>query len=147
MAGDARLSMVYILDEGSEFDAPIDKVWKLAQSEAFHKHSFQKNPSAKMEGDSALLSFDMATPAGKTTHHTLKITPVPPVGEILEYVEGDFAGTKAFNYYIPKGKKTGVTVVGEWVSKSVPADQLKKLVMENLETAFKEDQQNLKKVT
>jgi len=147
MAADARPFMVYILDEGSEFDAPIDKVWKLAQSEAFHKHSFQKNPSAKMEGDSALLSFDMATPAGKTTHHTLKITPVPPVGEILEYVEGDFAGTKAFNYYIPKGKKTGVTVVGEWVSKSVPADQLKKLVMENLETAFKEDQQNLKKVT
>ncbi|TLX97912.1 MAG: hypothetical protein E6K90_10000 [Thaumarchaeota archaeon] len=136
--------MVYIVDEGSEFDAPIDKVWKLAQSEAYHKHSFQKNQSVKMEGEAALLSFDTPTPDGRTIHQTIKITQVPPVGEILEYVEGDFAGTKAFNYYTPKGKKTGVTVVGEWVSKSIPADQLKKMVMKNLETAFNEDQQNLK---
>ena len=121
--------MVYIQDEGSEFDAPIDKVWKLAQSEAYHKHSFQKNQSVKMEGEAALLSFDTPTPDGRTIHQTIKITQVPPVGEILEYVEGDFAGTKAFNYYTPKGKKTGVTVVGEWVSKSIPADQLKKMVM------------------
>ncbi len=33
------------------------------------------------------------------------------------------------------------------VSKSVPASVLKKMVMENLETAFKEVQQNLEKVT
>ncbi len=140
------ISMVHIEDEGSEFDAPVDKVWKLAQSEQFHNHSFQKNPSTTMEGEHPVLSYETTTPEGSTIRQRIKLTLVPPLGTILEYLDGDMAGSKAFNYYTPKGKKTGVTVVGEWVSKSIPTDQLKKMVMKNLETAFNEDQVNIKKV-
>ena len=138
--------MVYIEDEGSEFDAPIEKVWKLAQSEQYHNHSFQQNPSVTMQGEHPVLSFDVKTPEGRTVRNSIKLTPVPPLGTFLEYVEGEMAGSKAFNYYTPKGNKTGVTVVGEFVSKSIPTEQLRKMVMKNLETSFNEDQANLKKL-
>ncbi len=138
--------MVYIKDEGSEFDAPVEKIWKLAQSEQFHNHSFQKNPSVTMEGEHPVLSFDVEAPDGRTVRNSIKLTLVPPLGTLLEYVEGEMAGSKAFNYYTPKGNKTGVTVVGEWVSKSIPTEQLRKMVMKNLETSFNEDQANLKKM-
>ena len=138
--------MVFIVDEGSEFKGPLEKVWQLAQSELQHKHSFQKNPKVSMEGEHPVLRFEAQTPSGEWVKNAIRMTVLPPVGFLLEYIDGDFVGSKAMEYYTPKGSKTGVTVVGEWVSKSVPADQLKKMVLKNLEVAFNEDQENLKKV-
>jgi hypothetical protein len=33
--------MAFMIDEGSEFNAPISKIWALAQSEAVQKHELQ----------------------------------------------------------------------------------------------------------
>lgn len=139
-------ALVFITDEGSEFKGPIDKVWALANSEANHKHSFQKNVQVKMEGQNPILSYDAQTPSGGWVRQSIKITYLPPLGYTLEYLDGDMAGSKAMSYYVPKGSKTGINVIGEWTSKSVPPDQLKKMVLKNLETAFNEDQENLKKM-
>ncbi len=138
--------MVFVIDDGSEFNAPLDKVWALAKSEAYHQHSFQKNVKVTMEGQNPILSFETPTPDGRTVRQSIRITNHPPLGFNLEYLDGDFAGTKAMQYYTPKGNKTGVTVVGEWVSKTVQPDMLKSMVLKNLETAFNEDQENLKKL-
>ena len=99
-----------------------------------------------MEGEHPIMSFDAQTPNGGWVKQTLKMTMFPPVGFTLEYMDGDFVGSKLMQYYIPKGNKTGVTVVGEIVSKSLSPDMAKKMVLKNLETAFNEDQQNLKKL-
>ena len=32
-----------------------------------------------------------------------------------EHLEGPTAGSRAFVYYMPKGNKTGITLVGEFV--------------------------------
>ena len=138
--------MVFFIDEGSEFKGSLDRVWKLAQSEMEHKHSFQKNVKTTMEGENPVMSFDAQTPNGGWVKQTLKMTLVPPIGFSLEYVDGDFAGSKSFQYYIPKGNKTGVTVVGDVISKSLPPEMAKKMVLKQLETAFNEDQENLKRV-
>jgi hypothetical protein len=99
-----------------------------------------------MDGQNPVLHFEAQTPSGGWVKQTLKLTMMPPLGLLLEYLDGDFAGSKAITYYTPKGNKTGVTVVGEWVSKSVPADQLKAMVLKNLEAAYNEDQENLEKI-
>jgi hypothetical protein len=139
--------MVFILDEGSAFDAPLSKVWELAQTEGKHSHPSQLNTKMSMQGEHPILDFDSKTPDGKLMHHTIRITNIPPVGFILEYTGGAMKGTKLVQYYIPKGSVTGVTVVGDAVSSMpVPEQQLRGMVLQGLATAFNEDVENLKKL-
>ncbi len=48
--------------------------------------------------------------------------------------------------YYPKGNKTRVTVIGDCQSTAMSGEELRKAVQSGLDRAFKEDQQNLKKV-
>jgi hypothetical protein len=135
--------MVFIVDDGSEFRVPVDKLWKYAQSQTEHAHPSMKNVKVAQEGQGTILTFDVVAPDGSTERRKTRIAPMPPVGTWFEELEGRFAGSKYFNYYTPKGEKTGVTVVGEWVSSTIPADRLKKAVLEHLAMIFKEDEANL----
>src|ERR1700682_5631352 len=56
-------TMVFFQDEGSEFDAPLDKMWKLNQSE-HHSHPSLKNPSTSTEGEHPILSYETQMPDG-----------------------------------------------------------------------------------
>jgi hypothetical protein len=57
------------------------------------------------------------------------------------------SGSKFFNYYIPNGNKTGVTVVGDFKSPMIyDENQLKQAVMSFLEQAFNEDSAYLKTI-
>jgi ABC-type phosphate transport system auxiliary subunit len=78
--------------------------------------------------------------------HKTRTTAYPPVGIAFETIEGPMTGSKSFQFYTPKGNETAVTVVGEWVSKSVPDGDLKNAVLAFLETVFDEDQKNLTKM-
>ncbi len=71
----------------------------------------------------------------------------PPFGIVQEYLEGPMAGTKTFQYYIPKGSKTGVTVVGNFTASGMDDDMTKHIAMSVLELAFNEDNENLQKLT
>jgi hypothetical protein len=144
MLGAPSLFMVFIIDEGSEFNAPITRIWELTQDDAAHKHASQISPKVTMEGENVLLDFGTKMPDGSVMRQKVKIAPLPPVGIVLEYVEGPLTGTKLMQYYVPKGNKTGITVVGHATSKMMPDDQLKGAVMRALEVLFNEDVENLK---
>ena len=103
------------------FDAPIEKIWRFMNTPGdHHKHPSMVNRSFEMEGNSRILSFDAQLPGGAKTRVKIKSTPLVPVGRVLEYMEGPLAGSKVFSYYVPMGDKTGVTIVGEYVSKTIP---------------------------
>ncbi len=138
--------MVFIIDEGSSFKAPMSKVWQLVQSPQEHLHPSQINPQFSMDGEHPTVSFDVKMQDGKQAHNKIRMTLFPPVGFSLEYLEGPFAGSRSVNYYTPKGNETGVTVVGEFTSPMLSGEQLKQGVMMSLETAFKEDSENLKRM-
>lgn len=138
--------MVFILDEGSEFKAPLNKVWALAQTEGVHKHASQIDPQRSMDGEHVVLSFGTKMPDGNVVRQKARITPVPPLGTTIEYVEGPMTGSKLMQYYIPKGNKTGITVVADMKAPNVSDNQLKEMVLKQLEIAFKEDEENLKKL-
>jgi hypothetical protein len=138
--------MVFILDEGSEFDAPLDKVWKLNMSEGEHSHPSLRNPSSEMEGENPILRYETQLPDGSWAKNKVKLTLLPPLGIAFETLEGPMKGSRSFQYYTPKGSKTSVTIVGDWTSPGVPDAVLKGGVMKFLETVFQEDQTNLSKL-
>jgi hypothetical protein len=138
--------MVFILDEGSVFKAPIDKVWKLNQSEGEHAHPSLRNMRAEQEGNNPLVSYETGMPDGTWVKHKVRLTTMPPLGMMFDTIEGPMAGSKSVQYYIPKGNETGVTVVGHWTAKGMTDDQVRKAVMGFLDTVFKEDQANLAKM-
>jgi hypothetical protein len=138
--------MVFIVDDGSKFKAPLDKVWKLNASEGAHSHPSLKNQKADQQGEHIILTYETAMPDGKLVKHKTRTTAYPPLGIMFETLEGPLAGSKSFQYYTAKGKETGVTVVGEFTSKMIPEADLKQAVMGFLETVFKEDEANLSKM-
>ena len=138
--------MVFIVDEGSVFNGSIDKVWKLNQSEGKHSHPSLRNQSAEMDGDHVILTYETKMPDGSWVKQKAKTTAYPPLGIVFETIEGPMAGSKSFQFYTPKGDKTGVTVVGEYVSKGAPDSAIKAGVMGFLQTVFDEDQKNISKM-
>src|SRR5579862_6832860 len=137
--------MVFVLDEGSVFDAPVDKIWRFMSTPGdHHKHASMTNRKFETDGNSTVLSFEAVGPGGQKTLVKIKSTPLVPVGRMLEYIEGPLAGSKVMSYYVPMGQKTGITIVGEYVSKTIPEAQLKSVVMAQLEQSFNEDNENLK---
>ncbi len=135
--------MVFIFDDGSKFKAPMSKVWELNQSEGKHNHPSLRNQKAEQDGEHFILTYETAMPNGTWVKNKSRTTAFPPLGIMFETLEGPMAGSKSFQYYTPKGKETGVTVVGEFTSKVIPEADLKKAVMSFLETVFNEDQKNL----
>lgn len=141
--------MVYLVDVGSEFDAPMDVVWRYAQAPEDHgaSHKGRRNVDRKQVNETtAVMSWEQDID-GHWVKMVNRLTFLPPVGFFIEPLEGPMAGSKFFTYYVPKGNKTQVNVVGEWTSKTIPAAQLEKAVMGNLEKVFSEDVAGIKAFT
>ncbi len=140
--------MVHIVDEGSVYDAPVDRVWKLGQahqtdSGKIHPGFLNYN-SEPIAENTDLRSWETEM-QGRRVKNRAKFTLFPPVGEAIEILEGPLAGSKCFNYYTPKGpNQTAVTVVGDFKSPMLPEAQVKQAVLQFLEQAFNEDTAYLK---
>jgi hypothetical protein len=137
--------MVFIIDEGSEFKASLDKIWRYNRAETGHTHPGMQNLQVSQEGASMLLAYEVVSPNGSTEKRRTRITPLSPVGSWIEELEGRFAGSKYINYYVPKGDKTEVRTVGEWTSPSITQDKLKQAALDHLEAIYREDVENLEK--
>lgn len=138
--------MVFIADSGSAFDASLETVWKYLQSDTDHgsSHKGRRNMARKALSENSIqLDWEQEID-GKWIRMSNRLTFHPPVGFFVEPIEGPFAGSKFFNYYLPKGNKTEVAVVGDWNSKTIPAAQLEKAVWANLEKVYSEDVAGLK---
>ena len=139
--------MVFIIDEGSVFNVPIEKVWKLNASEGAHNHASLKNLRGGQEGEHPTLSYETALPDGSWVKHKVRLTLFPPTGVVFETIECPLSGSKSIQDDTPKGDKTGVTVVGNWTSTmGIPDAMLRQSVMDFLDVVFKEDQSNLAKM-
>jgi hypothetical protein len=136
--------MVYILDEGSVFDAPIDKIWKYLPSDN-HRHESLKLISREMVNNNAVVITAERNIMGKMVKTKIKNTLYPPFGFVQEHLEGPTAGSKAFVYYVPKGNKTGITIVGDFVLSGMDEKTTREAVMAQLQVVFDEDNANLKK--
>ena len=120
-------------------------IWRFMSTPGdHHKHPSMGNRKIEQQGNSMVLSFDVEGPGGAKSTVKIKSTPLAPVGRMMDYTEGPLAGSKVMSYYVPMGSKTGVTIVGEYVSSVIPESQIKSVVMSQLEQSFKEDSENLR---
>jgi hypothetical protein len=135
--------MVFIFDEGSVFDAPIDKVWKYLPSD-HHQHSSAKTISREFTGNAVVITAER-TIMGKLVRTKIRNTLYPPLGFVQEHLEGPTAGSKAFVYYVPRGNNTAITVVGDYRVEGADEQRTKEAVLAQLQVSFDEDNANLKK--
>jgi hypothetical protein len=82
---------------------------------------------------------------GKLVRTKITNTLYPPFGFVQEHLEGPTAGSRAFVYYVPKGNKTAITVVGDFRLEGADEQRTKDAVLAQLQVSFDEDNANLKK--
>lgn len=137
--------MVYVIDEGSVFDAPLDKIWKYLSSDQ-HRHPSVKMLSREVTGNSVVLTSERNI-GGKLAKAKVRNTLYPPFGMVQEHLEGPMTGSKAFSYYIPKGDRTGITIVGDFVIEGLDEKATKEALLAQFQVTFDEDNANLKKMS
>ncbi|MFY9716911.1 MAG: hypothetical protein WAK40_03120 [Thermoplasmata archaeon] len=132
--------MVFVRDEGSVIDAPLDVVWEFvgsgdAHSEA-HRHRAWRRERG--EGNSGTYSWEQEF-AGGVARFTMHWVSYHPLGVAYDVLEGPFTGSRFFLYYTPLGARTGVSVVGEFLSPSIPAVRLESEVLRFFAVEFNQD--------
>jgi len=138
--------MVHIKDEGSQFDAPIDMVWKFIQSPEDHgrSHASTRNQQVKPLNEHSMVISMEQNMNGQWVKVANRITVAPPLGMVIEVLEGPMAGSKMINVYTAKGNKTGIDVYGDFMSNQIPAHMLEPAVRDNLQAVFDEDSRAIK---
>jgi hypothetical protein len=131
--------LVHILDQGSQFDAPLDVIWAYLESGHRDVHKSYRNLEAiNISENTDLITVEEKIGRGWEKIN-YRVTELQPLGISTETLTGPMAGTKQFVYYTPHGDKTYVTVVGEFVSKGMTEDQLRILVKNRLQVIYEED--------
>ena len=148
--------MVFIEDRESIFDAPIDKVWRLAKahsSEGSKIHPSFKNIETRMLNDNTFINSWYENIHEQAIKIKMKGTLFYPLGIAFEMIEGPFAGSTYFIYYVPTSdNKTKVVVAGEFRSASIDPtvgddERLRSIVLSTLEKVFDEDCAYLKNMS
>jgi len=132
--------MVFVRDEGSVYNVPLDEVWKFLSSPRQHSDAHQHRNASRKElpGNAGEYSWEQDF-EGKSERFTMRWTAYPPFGIVYEVLEGPFIGSKFFVYYRPRGTKTRVTIVGEFSSPSIPEARLESSVLGFFAKEFDQD--------
>lgn len=147
--------MVFVEDREGVFDAPIDKVWKLAKAhftDGSKIHPRAKNLVTSMLNEHSFTNSWDEEINGQSTNIKAKGTVFYPLGIAFEVIEGPFAGSTYFTYYTPRAdNKTNVVVAGEFISKSIDPtvgddEKLRSIVLSTFDKVFEEDAAYLKNI-
>jgi len=132
--------MVFVRDEGSVFNAPIEEVWRFLSTESAHSeaHRHRKVERKPRQGNSGEYTWEQDF-EGKPAKFAMRWTSFPLFGIAYEVLEGPFVGSKFFSYYRPRGTMTRVTMVGDFVSPTIPAARLEAAVLGFFALEFEQD--------
>ena len=103
-----------------------------------HKHASMTNRKIERDGNSAMLSFEVEGPGRSEDacqNQEFLVCSRWSDARVPRGAARRFKGH--IGHYVPKGQKTGVTLVGEYVSKVIPEGQLRTVVMNQLEQSFR----------
>jgi hypothetical protein len=133
--------MVHVRDEGSQFEASIQTVWRYMNSGEPHAaaHRSIRNREAKPTGGTTMLASMERNWRGNWVKVVNRLTLLPPLGTVQEFVEGPLAGSKMFTVYTPSGNVTRVDVFGEFNSPVLPEAEIEGAVREWLAESYNED--------
>lgn len=132
--------------EGSQFDAPLETIWKYLGDPAAHggAHRNSRNRAMQPLTDTSFVVSWEQNVNGSWVKVANKITVFPPLGMAAEALEGPLAGSKMFTVYTPRGSQTEISVHGDMHSATIPAAQLEGVVRAAWQAAFEEDSAGLR---
>jgi hypothetical protein len=132
--------MVFLRDEGDVFEATLDEVWRFVGSGEPHSraHEHRGVRRHRLSENSATYSW-VQDFGGRPARFTMRWVAFVPRGVAYEVLAGPFEGSKFFLYYTPNGSRTGVSVVGEFTSKTIPAHRLEASVNRFFAVEFDQD--------
>lgn len=132
--------MVFVRDEGSLFDAPIEAVWEFVGSgddhSAAHRHRAQRRE--RHSDRSGTYSWEQPFD-GRPERFAMRWTSYWPLGIAYEVLEGPFTGSQFFLYYEPRGRRTAVGIVGEFRSPTIPPADVAAAVERFFTLEFEQD--------
>ena len=99
--------MVYLEDQGSVFNAPIDVVWKDIFGGGDHDkvHTSTRNSEFKNVSDCTILYIAERAYGAKWKKETMRISFFPPVAIVQELLDGPLAGSKWTYVVLSEGKE------------------------------------------
>ncbi|MCI4330471.1 MAG: hypothetical protein L3K19_01300 [Thermoplasmata archaeon] len=133
--------MVYLKDEGSTFDAPIDVVWKYVFGGEGHDgaHKTTRNPKFEKVSEITFIYGSERLLRGKWAPDRMRISMFPPVSVVTEWLEGVLAGSKLVYVYSPHGDKTRIDVYGEFTSMTLPTSEVEAAARDFLQSEYDAD--------
>ena len=133
--------MVHVRDEGAAFDAPVEVVWEYLNSGPTHQeaHRSIRNRTTQPVGENAIIATMERKWNGEWVKVVSRMTRLPPLGIVQEFLEGPLAGSKAVLVYAPLGKQTRVDVYGEFTSPTIPERDIEKAALKWLAQSYDED--------
>ena len=139
--------MVYVQDEGSRFDAPLEVVWEyLSAGEAHDRaHRSTRNPKFEPISHSSFTYSAERHVGDDWIPETTRFTVLQPLGIAAEMLDGLLAGSKMVYVYKPKGRQTEIDVYGDFHSKMVPPAVLERTVLQFLASEYEEDEPALRR--
>lgn len=132
--------MVFVKDTGSVFPVPLPEVWEFLGSGTDHpKAHGHRNVSRsrpnELEGTYAWEQDLEGLPVRFVMHWRS----YHPVGLAYDVPEGPFQGSKFFLIYTPRGEETEVSIIGDFVSPTIPEERLPAAVLRFFEVEFEQD--------
>jgi hypothetical protein len=140
--------VVYVRDEGSVFEEPIDTVWRYLleggeQHTAAHQESSRFLNAKVISPNCAELTAERRID-GRWSRFVSRTTHYAPLAVANEELEGDLAGSKFVLVFTPQRRRTRVDMFGDFHSETIPANRLERVVLGWFEGSFNEDVPALK---
>jgi hypothetical protein len=135
--------MVFIADEGAQYDAPIDLVWRYAGGEGgfhgpAHTGSLRRFKWRQLTKNVGHWDAERKV-RGRWRRFGGEVAEFQPLGTAIEDTVGSTAGSKFFQVYTPLVEKTQVDIYADYRSKAYSEAQLKSVVLELHGGAYRED--------
>ena len=132
--------MVFLRDEGSAFEAPIESVWGFLDDPDAHTRAHEHTDVARERTGPDTGTYSWTQPFdGEPAAFAMRWRSYYPLGIAYEVLAGPFEGSRFFLYYTPLGDRTGVSVVGDFRSPTLPDAALPRAVERFFAREFEQD--------
>jgi hypothetical protein len=134
--------MVRVVDDESRFEGTIDQVWGLIRAHRSDPTSIHPTVSDTVVEQLAerigVATWSMEFDGARATMRT-RVVHFPPLGKLIEWLDGPLAGSTEVTYFTPEGPRTRVSLVGEYRSPSIPEGRLADVIERFHALEFDED--------
>jgi hypothetical protein len=139
--------MVYFEDMGTTLEIAFDELGSFLDSEehsSAHSDDVRNFERVDTAGPTIELTFERKFDGQWKREHA-RVMSFAPYCRCIEYVEGDFAGSRFVGVHRPDGARTKVDFFGDIQCKGRSPEQIKKLWLDILAKSHEEDVAALEK--